>query len=208
MKAVCKVYALSLMVIVATAFLFSCASIPELKLHYQLPSGSSMLKGKRVVLLLKDSRASKGILGQGAQDDFGSFSGNVSYSVANFNDPGFKIGPYRPATAFKESFKRRLESLGVEVLSDKSVGETELELELKDFVLELISRKWIVKLNYEARLIREGKTLSMQAVNGQGERLKTVGRGAAHKLMGEIFTDTVNRLDIYRLFKQADLVSN
>ncbi|MDY6880418.1 MAG: hypothetical protein V2J25_02435 [Desulfatiglans sp.] len=204
MKALGKLYLTNLMIIGTTAFLLSCASIPELKLHYQLPPGSSSLKGKRVVLSLIDSRTSKDILGPGARDEFGSFSGNVTYSVADFNDPGFKIGPHKPATAFKESFRRRLEGMGVKVLSNRSEGETEFELELKEFVLDLIGRKWVVKLDYEARLIGEGKTLSMQAVNGQGERLKAVGRGGAHKLMGEIFTDTVNRLDIYGLFKQSD----
>jgi hypothetical protein len=42
--------------------------------------------------------------------------------------------------------------------------------------------------------------------SGEAERLKTVGHGAADKVMSELFTDTVNRLDIRRLFERSKLL--
>jgi hypothetical protein len=43
-------------------------------------------------------------------------------------------------------------------------------------------------------------------ISGQGERVKLVGKGDADKVMGEVFEDLVNRLDLPRLFQQARLL--
>jgi hypothetical protein len=42
-------------------------------------------------------------------------------------------------------------------------------------------------------------------VTGSAERLKVMGRGGAEKVIGEIFTEMINRLNIERLFAQAKL---
>jgi hypothetical protein len=61
-------------------------------------------------------------------------------------------------------------------------------------------------MGFEARLMKEGELLASQTISGQAERLKVLGRRDADKVMGEIFSDVVNRLDVPRLFQQAGLI--
>jgi len=183
--------------------MISCATIPHLNLEYRLPPQTDELKGKRAFLVFEDRRAMKDIFGKGAQEDFKNFSGNISYSLARGEEKGFKIGLYTIPSLFMEVFKLRLENLGIEVVSEEKKGDTAIVIVLKDFILDLIDRKWVVTMEYEARLVKDEKILARQMISGQGERLKLVGRGQADVVVGEIFTDMVNRLNVGRLFQQA-----
>jgi hypothetical protein len=58
---------------------------------------------------------------------------------------------------------------------------------------------------YEARLSKDGKVLARQIVSGEGERMKIMGREQADIILGEVFTDLVNRVDLDRLFREAGL---
>jgi len=187
-------------------FVVSCATIPELKVNYRLPLKSEDLRGKKVFLAFEDARKSKDLIGKGAQEDFQGFSGNVSLSLARGDEPGFRMGVYTIPSLFMEVFKRRLENLGIEVVSRREGAETQLAIVLEVFLLDLVDRKWVVTMGYEARLMKNGQILAKQMISGQAERLKLVGRGDADKVMEEIFTDMVNRLDVPRLFKQAGLI--
>jgi len=182
----------------------SCATIPHLNVEYRVPPKSEELKGKKVSLVFEDRRAIKDILGKGAEKDFENFSGNISYSLARGEDKGFKIGLFTIPSLFMEVFKLRLENLGVEVVQEREKGENEIVIVLKDFILDLIDRKWVVTMGYEARLVRDEKIFAKQMISGQAERLKLVGRGQTDVVMGEIFTDMVNRLNVNRLFQQAN----
>ena len=93
--------------------------------------------------------------------------------------------------------------MGIEVIPEREKGETELVIVLKDLLLDLIDRKWVATMEYEARLVKDQKILIKQTITGQAERLKLIGRGQADVVMGEIFTDMVNRLNVPRLFQQA-----
>jgi len=183
--------------------MFSCATIPHLNVEYRLPSKSDELKGKKVFLVFEDRRAGKDILGKGAQKDFKNFSGNISYSLAKGKEKGFKIGLYKVPSLFMEVFKVRLENLGIEVVSEGEKGETALVIVLEELLLDLIDRDWVVTMEYEARLLKDQKVLARQVITGQGERLKLVGRSQADVVMGEIFTDMINKLNVARLFQQA-----
>jgi hypothetical protein len=76
---------------------------------------------------------------------------------------------------------------------------------LKEMVLDLFNRKWMVSIGYEAQLVKHGKAISKQMINGQAERLKVIGRKQADMVLTELFTDVVNRLDVPRLFQKAGL---
>jgi hypothetical protein len=54
-------------------------------------------------------------------------------------------------------------------------------------------------------LVRNDKVLSRENITGEGARYNFSGRGAAETVLGEIFTDSVNRLDINKLFQRAGL---
>ncbi|MFH1488990.1 MAG: hypothetical protein ABII06_08810 [Pseudomonadota bacterium] len=189
-----------------TSFLFACSPIHYLNINYRLPSKTEALKGRKVFLGLEDSRPVKDIIGDGARKEFEKYSGDISFSLAKGDDPGFKIGVYEVPSLFKEAFKNRLENLGMEVLPEGERGAAGLVIVLKEFILDLQNRKWQVKMGYEARLIQDGKMLSRQTISGQGERLKLFGRGQADTVTGEIFTDLVNRLDVEGLFRQAGIL--
>ena len=184
----------------------SCASVPELNVNYRLPPRSEELKDKKVFIGFEDERTSKDLIGEGARDEFKNFSGNISFSLARGDGPGFKMGAYDVPSLFKDVFNRRLEHLGVEVVSNREESEIEMVIALERFLLDLVHRNWTVTMSYEARVIKNGKVLASQMISGEAERLRLVGRGDADKVMGEIFTDLVNRLDVARLFQQARLL--
>jgi len=195
-----------LLVVLLTVFVVSCASIPELKVLYKLPAPSKDLKGKKVFLAVEDVRKTKELFGEGAKQQFRNYIGNISLSVARYNETGFKIGPFPLPAMVKEGFKKRLENAGIEVLSERSHGEPQLLIVINRFILDLVDRTWIAKMSYEAKLMKEGTILAAQIIEGEAERVKVIGRKEADTVTGEIFTDMVNRLNLLRLFRQAKLL--
>lgn len=195
----------AMMVLTIFVLMNSCAKIPMLNATYRLPLEADLLRGKTLFLALEDMRKEKDFIGQGAKEDFQGFPGNISFSLARGNDPGFKIGPYSPPSLLQEAFKRRLENAGAKVLSESEGAKVGLVIVVKEFYLDLADRKWKVYMDYEGKLVKGGKVVSSQSINGQAERLKLLGTGEADKVMGEILTDMVNRLNIRRLFEQAEL---
>ena len=76
---------------------------------------------------------------------------------------------------------------------------------MTQFDLDLVKRKWIVKMNYQASLIRDGRLTATESVNGSAERLKLTGKSDAEKVLSELITDMVNKLDVTTIFQQAGL---
>ncbi len=95
--------------------------------------------------------------------------------------------------------------MGVEVIPERKKDQIEVVIVLKKFLLDLIGRNWVVTMDYEARLVKDERVAAKQMINGQAERVKLLGRKQADIVLGEIFTDMVNRLDVGRLFLQAGL---
>jgi len=182
----------------------SCAVIPELTINYRLPPESDELKGEKVYLVFEDIRESKDIMGRGARKDFKGFSGSISFSLARNKEDGFKIGSYDLRALCLKAFKSKLENLGVAVVSERKNSRSELVFVINEFYLDLVERKWIAKMGYEARLVKDGKICAKQMISGQAERLKIIGHAQADTVMGEIFTDIVNKLDVGKLFRQAN----
>jgi hypothetical protein len=176
-----------------------------LNVRYQLPSQSDRLKGREVVLVVEDARMENTILGQGAKEDFENFPGSISLSIARQNKTGPVIGLYGPSALIEEGFRRRLENEGMELVSGRNLGKAELLVVLKEFMLDLVDRRWVVRMGYEAKLLKEGKVLATRTVSGQAERFKLIGRDEADRAVGEIFTDMINRLDVLGLFQSAGL---
>ncbi len=205
MKRINQAVAKNLTIILVCVFIISCASIPQLRVRYQLPTESDHLKGRKVALVVKDARPKTVIVGNGAKEDFENFPGTVSLSIARQNEPGLTIGLYDPPALIEEGFKRRLENEGMEIVSRQTLGETELLIVLNEFLLDLLDRRWMVTMSYEAKLLKEGKVLATRTVSGQAERFKLIGRNEADRAVGEIFTDMINRLDVLGFFQSAGL---
>jgi hypothetical protein len=115
------------------------------------------------------------------------------------------VGAFDLPSLFKTAFSRRLENMGIEVLTEPEKTEPVIEIDLQNFLLDLVDRKWVAEISYEVRLIKDNKLLARETISGNAERLKMLSQSDAEKVLGEIFTDVVNKVDFRKLFQQADL---
>ncbi|MBW1912391.1 MAG: hypothetical protein JRI43_04325 [Deltaproteobacteria bacterium] len=90
--------------------------------------------------------------------------------------------------------------MGLIVVSKREESHVELVIVVNEFVLDLVGRNWVTSMGYEARLEKDGSVRARQKRDGQAERIKLVGRSQADIMMGDIFTDIVNSLDVGTLF--------
>ena len=147
-------------------FISACATVPELRVEYRIPSKVNTFQGKAVFLSFEDMRTNKEILGKGAKKDFEGFTGHIALSLARGTDKGFRVGLYDLESLFLEIFKLRMESLGINIVSDRKSAESEVVIALKGLSLDLKKRKWVAKMNYEARLVKDNRVLNKLIING------------------------------------------
>jgi len=143
----------------------ACASVPQLQVHYVLPEAPKGLEGKSLGLEVRDLRKDKEILGQGAREDLEGFLGNLSLSVAEPGDPGFKVGLFEPVPLIREALKRRLEAMGARVVEAPGPGTPVVAVALKVFRLDLKQRRWKVHLAYDV-----GRRRTLQDIRDQAGR--------------------------------------
>jgi len=201
MKSIDKVVAGITAIILTLCVVFSCATVPELKVNYLLPLSSDELKGNALYLVFRDDREVKDIMGEGAKERFRYFAGNFSLFLnEGTKGKGTPLGLFDVRSLFLEVFHRRFESLGITVVPEKGSAQFDLVIILKEFSLDLINKKWVARIAYEARLESSGKVLSTQTISGDAERLRLIGNSQADTVMSEIFTDIINGLDLGKLF--------
>lgn len=205
MKNIFQCVRVALVVFSLFLLIVSCTKIQYIQVDYRLPPEKVDLKDKKVLLTFQDNRNRKDILGAGAKPDYKNFSNNFSYSLARGTEKGFKIGVFDLPDLFMETFTNRLENSGLTVLKEKGGEDAEVVIVLKEFFLDLVNRMWKFNMAYEARLVKEGKVLTTQMKSGKGERLKLYGRKEADTVVGETYTDMVNRLNVERLFQQGGM---
>jgi uncharacterized lipoprotein YajG len=166
----------------------ACATKSYINVNYRLPLSSYDLKGKKVFLEIKDMRSDKAVFGEKAKTKFKDFT-------------GLFILP----SLFEAAFSRRLENMGIEILTEQKETEPVIEIDLQNFLLDLADRKWVAEISYEARFIKENRLLARETISGSAKRYKLLSQGDVEKVLGEIFTDMVNNLDFRKLFQQAEL---
>jgi hypothetical protein len=189
---------------VIVAVVGACASKSYIDVNYRLPVASDDLKGKRVFLECRDIRSDKTIFGQNAKDDFKHFTGLFSLSVDQGKKP-FVVGAFDLPSLFKEAFTRRLENSGLDVITQKEKTIPVLEIVIKEFRLDLVDRKWMAAIKYDARLLKGDLLLVTKTISGDAERVKIIGQGDAEKVLGEIFTEIVNQFNLGELLDQTSL---
>ncbi len=175
-----------------------------MNVRYNLPPASAVLQGKKVVLNLKDARSNKNIFTEKAQKEFDNFDGSFVLSLTE----GKISGPVEILdlpSLFKEALKKRLATIGVEVVTGDMNDAPLLEITLEKFFLDLKGRNWIADISYETKLTRDNKNIAREKVSGKAERYKVMGKGAGEKLIGEIFSESINQLDIQNLFKNVGI---
>ena len=184
-------------------FAGACTPKPFLKVQYQLPSPSSTLEGQKVTLAVSDMRGKKAILTENARKSLKNFNETFSLVVLAEDGSGNLTGVYDIVPLFTEVFQQRLKNEGIQVAAVVDDAIPELKIEITEFQLDLVGRKWVVSINYRASLLDSGDLLSMESVSGEAERLKVTGKSDAEKILAELLTDMVNKLNLVRLFQQA-----
>jgi hypothetical protein len=181
----------------------ACSSKPFLIVHYQLPSPAETLANNEVSLVIADIRETKTFLTESAKKSLAEFNETYSLVVLKADGSGDLLGIYEADALLAETFKQRLNNLGLQVSASVNQSEYALEIKLKKFKLDLAGRNWVVNMNYEASLSKNSRLLASESVDGSAQRLKVMGAGDAEKLLGELLTDMVNKLDLVKMFQQA-----
>ena len=192
---------LSILALMAANF-WSCAPSNLLRVHYQLPTKSDSLAGKQILLTFTDAREQKTILSESAQEDLSDFSGGFTLVVVQDSGDEKLLGAYDLLALLKEAFKQRLEQSGLQV-TEKIQLKHQIEFVLNRFVLDLKARKWILTMSYQTILKENGDLVLSESISGTAERVKVVGSRDAEKLISELISDTINKVDITKLFQKA-----
>ncbi len=196
----------TMILITGLLFLSFCASLKIINVRYELPETSGILKGKRIYISFQDQRAEEGLLGPGAKDQLKGFTGRFAFAISEKGDPGFRVGTYDVETVIKEAFKNRLESQGAIITSKRDKKAYTLLIVLKRFYIDFRNRSWHFEMSYEAKLIKDNKVFGFRTISGESERLKIMGVSQLERIMGELFTELINRLDMIEIFKKAGAV--
>ena len=181
----------------------ACSSKPFLVVHYQLPSPPDAFTSEPLTLVVRDLRDNKAFLSESAQRALPEFDETYSLVVVRADGSGNLLGIFGVEALVAETFEQRLNNLGLQVSPSADQSVYELEIKLNEFKLDLTGRTWVVNMNYKANLSKNGRVLAMETVDGSAQRLRVMGAGDAEKLLSELLTDMVNRVDIKKLLQQA-----
>lgn len=180
-----------------------CASKTYLKVNYQLPAEPVKLKETRVALLVKDKRENPAILTQSARQALKNFTGDFILYVAEKNKDYKLKGAFGLSSTLRRIFRYRLENAGIQVVAQEDTEDLIVEFVLKEFSLDLQNRKWIVKMDYQANLIKQNRVVAGEMITGSAERLRVISGKNAELIIEELVTDVVNRLNLSEFFQAA-----
>lgn len=193
----------TVLALVLTALLTACASKPYLKVQYQLPPSSTALAGESIFLQISDRRNDPDFLSAAAKNSLKNFNDTYSLVVLRDDRSGNLIGAYDLNSLWKEIFTQRLQNEGVTVSASQDGTDADLVIQIKVFKLDIVDRKWVLQMSYQAGLSRNNTVLAKESVNGSAERLKVMGKSDAEKVLGELVSDMVNKLDVAQLYRKA-----
>ena len=195
--------AVSALAVVMAVMISACASKPFLKVQYQLPSSSTALTGETISLTISDLRKDAAFLGGKAKKSIENFNDTYSLVVVRDDGSGNLIGAYDVDSLLREIFKQRLENEGGRVLATAENANASLAIQLKELKLDIVDRKWALRISYQASLSKNKGIFAKESVSGSAERLKVMGKTDAEKILGELVTDMVNKLDVVELFEKT-----
>ena len=183
----------------------ACASSNVLSVKYQLPPPAGETLARSVTIAFVDDRRTDAFLTPSARNELKGFAGVYALTVTRPGGSGELKGAYPVDVLFREVLRYRLENAGVKVAPPGTQADTELKLVLKEFQLDFGDRKWSAAVAYTAQLLENATMASQQTINGSAERTFLMGKSDADKVVGELVSDTINKLDVALLFKQAGL---
>ena len=200
-----KKYLWPIACLISIMSLLGCAGRNYLIVDYQVPMASHELDGQVVRLQVEDQRPSASILSGGAVFQFPEFSGIYSLAWIMPDQARILAGEHQLIGLFETVFEKRLAELGVGTTDGSNPDIPLLTIALKQFTLDLRDHKWMADLSYDAVLTLADHPISRENVHGSAERVRVIGRKGADTVLSEIFSDAVNRLDLPKLFRNANL---
>ena len=178
----------------------ACSSKPVFQVNYLLPQApTAAYAHKKVYVTAEDGRGTGQFLQPGAQKELADFSGLFSLVVLKSDGIGDLLGAYETVPLIKALCEQRLLASAVGVSDGPAPGAGRFEIILRDFALDYIDRKWVARMSYEAVAFDPDGGTRRQIVTGSAERVKLWGRREAEKLIGELASDMINKLDLERL---------
>jgi uncharacterized lipoprotein YajG len=183
----------------------ACASSNVLNVRYQLPLPAGIPTTRTVTVAIVDERKSEAFLTASARNELAGFAGVYALTVTPAGGRGQLKGAYTLDSLFNEILRHRLESAGVKVAGPGAAADAEFRLTLSEFQLDFGDRKWTSTVAYRAQLTKNGAMLSQQSVTGSAERIFVTGKRDADRVVGDLLSDAVNKLDVALLFRQAGL---
>ena len=199
-----KQFKLAVAAMILAVFAGACSSgKPFLAVQYQLPPSSQSLAGEKFAIAIVDTRKNSDFLSETAKKSLRGFNDTYSLVVLKEDGSGNLLGAYDLNALLSNIFRQKLSNMGIQVAAAREAADYELEISLQEFRLDLVKRKWVVNMSYAANLLKNGKPLAMETINGSAERLKVMGKSEAEKILSELLTDMTNKLDVDKLFEQA-----
>lgn len=194
-----------ILILAAIVGICGCGNKSYISVNYRLPDSAGALTGRTVFIETQDLRSDTEIFNTAAKEKFKNFTGLFSLSVVTDSGEGTVAGAYPLPLLFETAMKKRLNRLGVETATRPTDDIPVFQIKINTFHINLVGQKWQADISYEANLAQDTQLVARERVTGNAERMKVIGTGGAEKIIGEIFTDLVNRLNIERLFQQAKL---
>lgn len=201
-----RMYLLPIACLILMVSFFGCAGRNYLIVDYQVPKASHELDGQVVRLQVEDHRSSQSILFGEAVFQFPEFRGIYSLAWIMPDQARILAGEHQLIGLFRTVFEKRLAEGGVGLTDASNTEVPLLSITLKQFTLDLRDRKWIAELSYDAVLTQKNHPVARENVHGSAERVRVIGRKGADTVLSEIFSDVVNRLDLTKLFRNAELI--
>jgi hypothetical protein len=184
--------------------MIACAKPYHFYVKYDLPEPPAQITGQTVYLLVQDTRVTKQFLSEKARNEFDLWDGTFALYHAEKKPAGY-TPTYRLTEMIAAAITKRLESVGVAVSQEKGPDMPLFELTLDGMQLDLEGRTWVSEFSYQVKLTRDNQKVGREKVSGKAERTKVMGRRAGELLVGDIISESLNKLDIEKLFKNAGL---
>jgi hypothetical protein len=195
-----------LSIVLVLAYICGCAQRHYLIVDYQVPRISNQLIGQKVRIEVKDLRNDKQIFTPVAAAYFTEFQDRYSLSWVSENKSRIMAGEKDLQGLFLETFKKRLEQMGAEVVSTDRSEVPLFQVLINTLKIDLQDRNWTAKASYEASLSSDSQIVAREKVSGEAEQLRIIGRKGADDTLSDIFNSAINRLDILKLFQQAKMI--
>jgi hypothetical protein len=186
------------------ALMMACAGASVLNVNYQLPPPPATRLERTAAVSFEDGRRSAAFLTPAARSELEAFSEVFALTVSGYGRSELK-GAYEAADLFKALLRERLQASGVRIAAGGAAAPAEVRLVLKEFRLDYADRKFIASTEYDVLLLRSGEILGRQSVNGSAERMRLVAKKDAESTIGDMLSETLNKLDVPALFARAGL---